>query len=402
VGEQICLNTHETIDFLQNYAEECVHTTMTTIDLSLYRDPQVARQLIDGIAALAAALAVGADGPINIMEVCGTHTMAIAKNGLRAVMPDTIHLTSGPGCPVCVTSNHDIDIAIELAKQPEVTVTTFGDMIKVPGSYSSLAREKGEGADVRVVYSPLDALELAQREPDRHVSFIGVGFETTTPIIAATIKRAAAAGLDNFSIYSAHKTVPGALRAIAADPEINISGLLLPGHVSTIIGTEPYGFLTREFGIPGVVAGFEPVDILQAIFMLLKQLVAAREGVFPCIQIAYGRGVRAEGNPVAVAAIEEVFEPVDAEWRGLGVIPGTGLAIREKFAQFDSLKRIALDVPPARETKGCECGAILRGIKLPDQCRLFRHGCSPEHPIGPCMVSSEGSCAAYYKYDIQH
>lgn len=371
------------------------------MDLSAFRDPTVAKGIIDGIAKLAEQLAQkmgtnedGSPKPINIMEVCGTHTMAIAKNGLRGVMPPNVRLTSGPGCPVCVTANKDIDVAIELAKHPEVIVTTFGDMLKVPGSYSSMNKEKGDGGDVRIVYSPLDALALAQATPDRHVVFVSVGFETTTPIIAATIKRAQAMGLENFSVYAANKTVPNALRAIASDPEIGISALLLPGHVSTIIGLHPYEFLANEYGVPGVIAGFEPIDVLQGIYMLLKQMAEGRHE----IEIAYTRGVHAEGNPSAVELMNEVFEVTDATWRGLGVIPGTGLQIRPEFDKYNALKRVDLDLPEPRETKGCACGDILKGIVMPWECRLFGKGCTPEHPIGPCMVSSEGSCAAYYRY----
>ena len=361
-----------------------------------FRDPELAHNLIEGINHYAQVIAdhKGKDYVVHLMEVCGTHTMAIAKNGLRDVMPSNVKLTSGPGCPVCVTANRDIDIAIELAKHHDVMVTTFGDMLKVPGSYSSMQKEKGLGGDVRVVYSPLDALDLAQKNPDRHVVFISVGFETTTPIISATIKRAAAMGLSNFSVYAANKTVPNVLRAIADDPSIQIDALILPGHVSTIIGSKPYEFLADEFHVPGVVTGFEPLDVLQGIYLLLKQL-ADNEAL---IDIAYTRGVRIEGNPTAVEAIYEVFEPTDAEWRGLGLIPGTGLAIRKEFAQFDALKRIELHPPEPREIKGCQCGDVLRGAMLPYECRLFGKTCTPEHPIGPCMVSSEGSCAAYYRY----
>lgn len=365
-------------------------------DQNDFRDPALARNLIEGINAQAATIAreKGGDCVIHLMEVCGTHTMAIAKNGLRDVMPANVKLTSGPGCPVCVTANKDIDIAIELAKNHDITVTTFGDMLRVPGSYSSMQKEKGQGGDVRVVYSPLDALALAQKNPEREIVFISVGFETTTPIIAATIKRARDLGLKNFSIYAANKTVPNVLRGLADDPSIQINALILPGHVSTIIGTKPYEFLAEEFGIPGVVAGFEPLDVLQGIYLLLKQL--AEHKAF--IDIAYTRGVRPEGNPTAVEAIYEVFEPCDAQWRGLGVIPGTGLAIREEFAQFDALQRFELNPPEPRETKGCQCGEVLRGAMAPYECRLFRRACTPEHPVGPCMVSSEGSCAAYYRY----
>ncbi|MBK5211955.1 MAG: hydrogenase formation protein HypD [Coriobacteriia bacterium] len=365
-------------------------------DPSSFRDPALAHKLIRGIDKHAAGIARqrGEKYIVHIMEVCGTHTMAIAKNGIRDIMPANIKLTSGPGCPVCVTANRDIDMAIEFAKHPEVIVTTFGDMLKVPGSYSSLNEEKGNGGDVRVVYSPLDALAIAQQNPDRLVVFISVGFETTTPIIAATIKRARDMKLENFAVYAANKTVPNALRAIADDPDIQIDALILPGHVSTIIGLDPYKFLATKFHIPGVITGFEPLDVLQGIYMLLKQIDASDT----YIDIAYTRGVQAEGNPTAVKTIYEVFEETDAEWRGLGVIPGTGLAIKAEFAQYDALKRIELDPPAPREIKGCQCGDVLRGALPPYECRLFGKTCTPEHPIGPCMVSSEGSCAAYYRY----
>ena len=359
------------------------------MDLSGFRDPEIARGLIDAIEATAAKL-----GQVKLMEVCGTHTVAIAKNGLRAVMPANVILLSGPGCPVCVTANEDIDIAIELARQPDVIVTTFGDMMKVPGSYSSLAREKADGRDVRIVYSPLDAISLAKKHPDKQVVFVAVGFETTVPLIAAAILRAEEQGIDNFSIFSAHKTVPGALAALVNDPEVQIDGFILPGHVSTIIGSHPYEFLAEQYKVPGVITGFEPVDVLQGIYMLLKQLEEGRAE----IEIAYHRGVMPEGNLVAIALVEKVFMPIDADWRGIGVIPGTGLGMRPEYDAFNALKRIPVNPPPPKEIKGCQCGEVLRGITLPYQCRLFGHGCTPEHPIGPCMVSSEGSCAAYYRF----
>lgn len=352
-----------------------------------FRDPEVARNLVDEIHRIATE-------PCTLMEVCGTHTMAIAKNGLRELMPDTIKLLSGPGCPVCVTANSDIDHAIEIARQPNVVLTTFGDMMKVPGSYSSLSREKAEGRDVRIVYSPLDSLTIAEREPDKHVVFLGVGFETTAPTVALTIREAARRGLTNWSALSLHKTVPGALAALVNDPEVKVTGLILPGHVSTIIGTAPYEFLATEYGVPGVIAGFEPVDVLQGVWMLTKQLAEGRAEV----EIAYGRGVDASGNPAAIAAIEHTFEPSDTEWRGLGIIPGTGLALRAEYADYDARFRVPVTVPEPREIKGCQCGDVLRGVVLPFDCKLFGKGCTPEHPVGPCMVSSEGSCAAYYRY----
>jgi hydrogenase expression/formation protein HypD len=328
------------------------------------------------------------------MEVCGTHTVSIAKNGLRAVMPERVTLLSGPGCPVCVTANQDIDVAIELAKQPGVVVTTFGDMMKVPGSYSSLAAEKADGHDVRIVYSPLDAIAMATNEPDKQVVFVAVGFETTAPLIAAAILRAKEAGLENFSVFCAHKTVPAALGALVNDPEVKIDAFILPGHVSTIIGSKPYEFLADEYHVPGVITGFEPVDVLQGVYMILKQLEEGRAE----IEIAYHRGVMPEGNIHAQQMVEQVFEPVDADWRGIGVIPGTGLAIRDEYAHYDARKRIPVTPPEPKEIKGCQCGEVLRGITLPFECRLFGRGCTPEHPIGPCMVSSEGSCAAYYRF----
>lgn len=357
------------------------------MDLSAFRDPTIARGLIEAISKTDT-------GPVKIMEVCGTHTVSIAKNGLRAVMPERVTLLSGPGCPVCVTANHDIDHAVALAQRPDVILTTFGDMMKVPGSYSSLAREKAEGRDVRIVYSPLDALALAEKEPEREVVFVAVGFETTAPLIASAILRAKDQGLENFSVFCAHKTVPIALEALVNDPEVRIDAFILPGHVSTIIGSEPYRFLAERYGVPGVITGFEPVDVLQGVYMILKQLEEGRAE----IEIAYHRGVVPEGNPTAQAIVERVFEPTDADWRGIGVIPGTGLGIREEFAQFDAARRLPVTLPEPKEIKGCQCGEVLRGVTLPFECKLFARACTPEHPVGPCMVSSEGSCAAYYRF----
>jgi len=359
------------------------------MDLSGFRDPEIAKGLVDAIAKAAEKT-----GPVKIMEVCGTHTVAIARNGLRDLMPDNVTLLSGPGCPVCVTANEDIDTAIAFARRPDTIVTTFGDMMKVPGSRSSLSREKSDGHDVRIVYSPLDALKIAEDNPDKEVVFIGVGFETTVPIIGAAIQRAKAKGLTNFSVFSAHKTVPEALRALVNDPEVKINAFILPGHVSVIIGLEPYRFLAEEYNVPSVITGFEPVDVLQGIWMLLDQMQKGEASV----EIAYKRVVPPEGNPQARAILDDVFEPVDAEWRGIGVIPTTGLAIRDEYAAYDALRKLPVEVEEPRAIPGCQCGDVLRGIVLPYECKLFAKGCTPEHPIGPCMVSSEGSCAAYYRY----
>ena len=357
-------------------------------ELAAFKDPQLARGLIESIGKLAPV------GGATLMEVCGTHTVAIARNGIRNLMPPGTRLASGPGCPVCVTSNRDIDTVIALARIPNVTIATFGDMTRVPGSTSSLLKEQAAGRSVQIVYSPLDALALAAQHPEREIVFVGVGFETTTPLVAMAIKRAAAADLRNFTVFAAHKNMPGALEAIINDPQLKLDALILPGHVSTIIGAAPYEFLAKKYGIPGVITGFEPVDVLQGIAMIMRQL---REGRAE-IEIAYARGVMPQGNPTALAAIDEVFETCPAIWRGLGRIDGSGYRIREEFARFDAVRRFRPDVEPTQDPKGCRCGDVLRGIMAPSECPLFRTVCTPENPVGPCMVSSEGSCAAYYRY----
>lgn len=357
------------------------------IDFSAFKDPKLARGLIETIHRLAPEHAT-------LMEVCGTHTVAIARNGIRDLMPEGLRLASGPGCPVCVTCNRDIDTVIALARIPNVTITTFGDMTRVPGSTSSLLAEQAAGRSVEIVYSPLDALAFAKAHPEREVVFVGVGFETTTPLVAMAIKRAKAMGLSNFTVFAAHKNMPGALELLVGDPTLELDALILPGHVSTIIGAEPYRFLAKKYGIPGVITGFEPVDVLQGIAMLVRQLHEGRAE----IEIAYARGVMPEGNPVALAAIDEVFETCTATWRGLGDIPGSGYRIRDEFANFDAVRRFEPDVEPTRDPKGCRCGDVLRARIAPNECPLFRTVCTPENPVGPCMVSSEGSCAAYYRY----
>lgn len=357
------------------------------IDFSAFKDPKLARGLIETIHRLAPEHAT-------LMEVCGTHTVAIARNGIRDLMPEGLRLASGPGCPVCVTCNRDIDTVIALARIPNVTIATFGDMTRVPGSTSSLLAEQAAGRSVEIVYSPLDALAFAKAHPEREVVFVGVGFETTTPLVAMAIKRAKAMGLSNFTVFAAHKNMPGALELLVGDPTLELDALILPGHVSTIIGAEPYRFLAEKYGIPGVITGFEPVDVLQGIAMLVRQLHEGRAE----IEIAYARGVMPEGNPVALAAIDEVFETCTATWRGLGDIPGSGYRIRDEFADFDAVRRFEPDVEPTRDPKGCRCGDVLRARIAPNECPLFRTVCTPENPVGPCMVSSEGSCAAYYRY----
>ena len=357
------------------------------VDQNSFKDPVLARGLIESIQALAPEHAT-------LMEVCGTHTVAIARNGIRSLMPEGCRLASGPGCPVCVTSNHDIDTVIALSRVPNVIITTFGDMTRVPGSTSSLLKEQAAGRDIRIVYSPLDALTVAKENPTRPVIFVGVGFETTTPLVAMAIKRAKAMGLANFSVYAAHKNMPGALDVLMGDPELKVNALILPGHVSTIIGMKPYQFLAEKYHIPGVVTGFEAVDVLQGIAMLVRQLHEGRAE----IEIAYERGVRTDGNPVAQKIIADVFDTCEATWRGLGPIPDSGYCLKPEFAEFDAVARFQPDVEPTRDPRGCRCGDVLRSFIAPNQCPLFDKVCTPENPVGPCMVSSEGSCAAYYRY----
>jgi len=352
-----------------------------------YRDGEKARPIIEEIRRLA-------DQPIRLMEVCGTHTVAIARYGLRKVLPPTIDLISGPGCPVCVTSQSDVDLMISLSRAPGVITATFGDMVRVPGSDSSLARERAQGRDVRVVYSPLDGMKIAAAEPQKKVIFLGVGFETTAPTIAATALEARRQGLKNFFVFSAHKTVPRALKALLELGEVKLNGFLLPGHVSTIIGSRPYEFLANDYSVPCVISGFEPLDILQSVFMLVRQ-VKLRD---PRVEIQYRRGVDEEGNRKAQEMIARAFQSSDVEWRGIGCIPGTGLTFREELAGLDAARTFDLPRVQARENPGCRCGEVLRGVIRPRECGLFAEVCTPENPVGPCMVSSEGSCAAAYKY----
>ncbi|MEJ2157531.1 MAG: hydrogenase formation protein HypD [Desulfobacteraceae bacterium] len=352
-----------------------------------YRDPEIAQSLVRRLKSVSTR-------SVRLMEVCGTHTMAIFRHGIRSLLPDTICLLSGPGCPVCVTAQGEIDAFVALARRREVTITTFGDLMRVPGSGSSLQRESAEGADVRMVYSPMDAVNLAKERPDREVVFLGVGFETTAPTIAAAILTAKKLQLGNFSVYCAHKTVPPALEALMANPEVKIDGFLLPGHVSVIIGLEAYRPFFDRFRLPGVVAGFEPVDVLQGVLELVTQI----ENDKPQLGNVYPRAVTDQGNVQAQRVMDEVFEPSDAAWRGLGVIPDSGLTIRTKLAAFDALCRFDLNVTDTPEPKGCACGDILSGTRIPPECALFRKRCTPVNPVGPCMVSSEGTCAAYYRY----
>jgi hydrogenase expression/formation protein HypD len=359
--------------------------------LDEFRDPSLVPPLRARIERAAAKLG----RPATVMEVCGTHTMSIARYGLRELLPESVRLVSGPGCPVCVTPIGYVDHALALARRPETVIATFGDMVRVPGSRSSLGREQGRGARVQVVFSSLDALGLARRQPEIEVIFLAVGFETTAPTVAATLRTAIAEGVGNFSLLCAHKTIPAALDHLAGAARANLDALLCPAHVSAIIGTRPYEALAAR-GIPCVVGGFEPLDILFAVAMLLEQLVEGRAAV----ENEYQRVVARDGNPRARAVLAEVFEPCDAEWRGLGTVPGSGLRLRAEHGRFDAARRFEVELEPARDPRGCRCGEILTGAIAPEDCPLFGAPCTPEDPIGACMVSSEGTCAARYRYGV--
>lgn len=353
----------------------------------------VARRLAEVVPR--ALEAVGHPPPLAIMEVCGGHTHTIFKYGVEELLPPGIDLVHGPGCPVCVIPMGRVDDAIHLARQPGVIFTTFGDMMRVPGSRGSLLDAKAEGADVRMVYSPLDALKLARLNPEREVVFFAIGFETTAPGTAVTILRAAAERTRNFRVFCNHVTIIPVIRAILASPDLRLDGFLGPGHVSTIIGQRPYEFIPRDHGRPIVTAGFEPLDVLQAVSMVVRQLAEGRREV----ENQYTRVVPREGNRTALAALARVFtlRPF-FEWRGLGFIGESALALSEEFGDFDAERRFELPGVRVADPKACQCGEVLKGVIKPWQCKVFGTACTPEHPIGTCMVSSEGACAAYYNY----
>lgn len=356
-----------------------------------FRDPAAAQRLID--AAKGAARK-----PIAIMEFCGGHTHAIMRYGLRDALAPEMRLLSGPGCPVCVTDDSDIDLAIALGKHPDITVATFGDMVRVPGTGGSLADARAQGASVEIVYSALDALDLARAHPDTNVVMLGIGFETTAPTIAAAVRAAAEEGLTNFFLLSLHKTTPPAMRAILDGGEVHVDGVLGPGHVTAITGADAWHFLPVEYGVPCAVSGFEPLDILLSVRDLAVALAERR----PAVINAYRRGVTAGGNAVARQLMAEVFRSSDARWRGLGVIPASGLGLAPAYAAYDARHRFSVEAAvsagPSAEARGCRCGDVLRGVIAPPECPLFGRACTPTRPIGPCMVSAEGACAAHYRY----
>jgi hydrogenase expression/formation protein HypD len=351
-----------------------------------FRSSDLVKTLVESIHRLSVK-------PVRIMEVCGGHTMAIHRFGIPSLLPGTIELLSGPGCPVCVTSRTFIDTAIAMCRLPGVIITTYGDLIRIPGSFSSLEREKAEGADVRIVYSTLDALEIARKNPDKKIVFPGIGFETTTPSSAVALLEAKKQKISNFYLLSSHKTMPMAMMALI-DAGVHIDGYIGPGHVSTIAGAGMYTSLLARHHLSIVISGFEPVDLLQSIYMIVRQI----ENNERKLEIQYKRVVSQEGNLKARALVEEVFEPCDDWWRGLGIIPGSGMAIRKEFSAFDAIRQLPVNVEPAEEPAGCICGNVLKGIKKPVECRLFKKVCTPVNPIGACMVSNEGACQAYFRY----
>lgn len=332
--------------------------------------------------------------PVRLMEVCGTHTVAIFRNGIRQLLPPTVELVSGPGCPVCVTPNEYLDTAIAYSEQDDSIIATFGDMLKVPGSQSTLMAKKAQGADIRIVYSPLDSLAIARENPDKAVIFLAVGFETTAPTAAATLLQAEQQQVDNYFVLSAHKLVPPALRAILTAPDIRVDGFLLPGHTAVISGLAPYQFVASDYQVPAVVTGFEALDILQAIYMLLVQIADGKAE----LANQYRRVVKPTGNEAARNILQQVYQPAPAVWRGLGEIADSGLVLRPQYSGFDAKVSLPLAAVTTKEPVGCRCGEVLCGRISPEDCPHFGLSCTPDHPVGACMVSVEGACAAWYKY----
>ncbi|MFT8318923.1 MAG: hydrogenase formation protein HypD [Sporolactobacillus sp.] len=357
------------------------------------KDPAVAKKLAGKVIELADRYRQRTGKMPTFMEVCGSHTMALARTGVKLILEGHVRLLSGPGCPVCVTDQKQIDAMIEVANSDERIICTFGDMMRVPGSRRSLQSAKTEGRDIRIVYSPLDAVRIAEENPQREVVFLGVGFETTVPVLAAAIQLANQKGLENFTMWATTKLVQPVLRTLLTEKHVKISGFLLPGHVSIVLGQHAYQFLVDEFHMPGVISGFEPVEMLSAIYKLVQMLDQDQ----PAILNNYQSVVRADGNPVAQKIMYEFFEPSDEAWRGIGQIPESGLSIRERYRSYDAKKKFAIEVDEPKKTR-CRCGDMICGLATPEECILFGKACTPLHPIGPCMVSTEGACSAHYAY----
>ena len=360
-----------------------------------FRDPVKAQALAEGIRGLVKRIERSQQRPLQIMEVCGGHTHTIFRYGIQQLLPDAVEFVHGPGCPVCVLPMGRVDDCVQLAERPEVIFTTFGDAMRVPGSKKSLLKAKADGADVRMVYSPLDALKLARENPTREVIFFGLGFETTMPSTALTVLQAKADGVRNFSLFCNHITIIPTIKAILDSPDLHLDGFLGPGHVSMIIGSSPYQFIANHYRKPITIAGFEPLDVLHSMYMVLKQIADGR-----CeVENQYGRIVPEQGNPQALAAIAEVFELREFfEWRGLGSIDHSGVRVRDAYAEFDAERKFPVANLKIADPKSCQCGEVLKGVIKPHQCKVFGTACTPEVPLGSLMVSSEGACAAYYNY----
>jgi hydrogenase expression/formation protein HypD len=360
-----------------------------------FRDGQKARVLIKEIESLVSTMTMPPERPLYIMEVCGGHTHSIFRYGLEGMLPKEIELIHGPGCPVCVLPMGRVDDCVSIAENPKVIFATFGDAMRVPGSKKSLLQAKAEGTDVRMVYSPMDALTLARKNPDREVVFFGLGFETTMPSTALTILQAEAEGIENFSVFCNHITIVPTIKAILDSPGLQLDGFLGPGHVSMVIGTAPYEFIANFYNKPMVVAGFEPLDILQSIWMVLKQIKEGRSEV----ENQYARVVPDGGNAAALQAVSKVYELREFfEWRGLGSIDHSGVKLRDEYARYDAEQKFAIPNLKIADPKSCQCGEVLKGVIKPWQCKVFGSACTPEKPLGALMVSSEGACAAYYQY----
>lgn len=360
-----------------------------------FKNPSLVRAMSEKVFALGRQIVKKLGRRLVLMEVCGTHTVSISRSGLRGLLNEVLELRSGPGCPVCVTGQADIDKLVQVARLKGVVIASFGDMLRVPGSGSSLEIERAAGADVRIIYSPMEAVRLAETHPQKQVVLAGVGFETTAPAVALSIKEASVRALKNFSVLSFHKTVPPVLKKLLKDRERYFDGLLLPGHVCAVIGRRPLDFIANKYGVPSAVAGFEPVNILAGIQLILGQIDNGK----PEVANAYKHVAPESGNGLALDVLDKYFEPVSAMWRGLGKIAGSGLKIKKEYENYNADLRFPVYIPLVRDNKNCRCGEILKGKILPSQCPLFSNGCNPFHPVGPCMVSSEGSCAAYYQYE---
>lgn len=361
--------------------------------MGLFSEPTLIRELVEAVIDVAKRFKEEKGRVPVFMEVCGSHTMALAKTGIKTRLKDHIHLIAGPGCPVCVTEQKSIDAMIQLADEPNTILCTFGDMMRVPGSKSSLMKAKTEGKDIRVIYSPLDSVRIAEESPNKEVIFLGIGFETTIPILALSVRETERKKLTNYSIWMTTKLVEPVLRTLLDSGEVKLDGFLLPGNVSVVLGKESYDFLAEEYDMSGVITGFEPVELLSGIYKLLQLQLENKVTILN----AYTHVVSDKGNEVAQHVMQHYLKKHDETWRGIGTIPNSGLDLKEEYARYDAKKKFAISIEEPRKTK-CRCGEIVRGVITPEQCVLFNKGCTPTNPIGPCMVSTEGTCAAHYQF----